>query len=434
MVGNAMTDSSQQAPATQPPDMERLRRLLGKPELGWLVDRVRRRIARREPLTGTLTLAAATEPQRHALNQLLGRIHRPGTAVTVSLDAVDQLMRASGAHPAGLGAAVVALTGPVPDLMAAQADERNAWDRAFAPLVAVVEAQPKYQAWYAAVRSSGLVRRLAGTPDAATQLLSDAATVLASLPAAGEPVGVVAARLLGDAHALDDDRPVTTLVLGAARCLGDVPDGTNAEWRREVWASVGLLRDELSSTVLTLGLPGDQQSSTGRALAACQQAGQPMVITLRQLVRDPPIAAGGRYFACENPAVVSVAAERFGASCPPLVCVRGQPSAAVVHLLRQLTNAGATIQYHGDFDWGGLRIANHLIDRFPVHPWRFGTDDYRAAGSGHTLTGRPTAASWDPDLAPVMRERGIAVEEELVIEHLMADLAEVATNTGGDRG
>jgi uncharacterized protein (TIGR02679 family) len=181
-------------------------------------------------------------------------------------------------------------------------------------------------------------------------------------------------------------------------------------------------------------LSGDHHSSTGRALAACRQAGQPMVITLRQLVRDPPSAHGGRYFACENPSVVSVAAERLGASSPPLVCVNGQPSAAVIHLLRHLTSAGATIWYHGDFDWGGLRIANRLVERFPVRPWRFGAADYRAADSGHALAGRPTTASWDPDLAPVMRERGIAVEEELVIEHLMADLAAAATNTGSGCG
>jgi hypothetical protein len=35
---------------------------------------------------------------------------------------------------------------------------------------------------------------------------------------------------------------------------------------REVWAGVGLLRDELSTTVLALGLPGDAVSATGRGL------------------------------------------------------------------------------------------------------------------------------------------------------------------------
>nr|WP_234374137.1 TIGR02679 domain-containing protein [Streptomyces sp. CB01635] len=34
------------------------------------------------------------------------------------------------------------------------------------------------------------------------------------------------------------------------------PDGSGAEWRRETWASAGLLRDALSSTVFTVSLRG----------------------------------------------------------------------------------------------------------------------------------------------------------------------------------
>jgi antitoxin YefM len=36
-----------------------------------------------------------------------------------------------------------------------------------------------------------------------------------------------------------------------------------------------------------------------------------------------------------------------------LVCVGGQPSAAVWRLLELLAGGGARFDYHGDFDWGG---------------------------------------------------------------------------------
>ncbi len=410
-------------PAVDPPDLDRLRRLLGTAELAWLLDRVRRRMSRGQPLTGTVTLSAASEAQRRAVARLLGRPPRSGDgALSVTLDALDDLLRCSGACPAGLAAAVVVLTGPVPDTSARLAEEQRAWERAYAPLDALVSRRAGYAGWYEGIRASGLVRRLAGTAATARTLLADAATLLAALPADGEPVGVFTARLLGDAHALDDDRRVTTLVFGAARSLTDVPDGTGAEWRREVWASVGLLRDELSTTVLTLGLPGDARTSTGRALAACREVGQPVIITLRQLVRDPPALSAGRLFVCENPAVLSVAADRLGTRCPPLVCVNGHPSAAVRRLLRLCTRAGAQIRYHGDFDWGGLRIANGLFDDLPVHPWRFGAADYRAIVTGRPLVGPPATASWDPDLAVAMAERGLAVEEELVLDDLIDDL------------
>ncbi len=120
--------------------------------------------------------------------------------------------------------------------------------------------------------------------------------------------------------------------------------------------------------------------------------------------------------------MLSVAADRLGADCPPLVCVNGQPSAAVRRLLRLCAGAGAQIWYHGDFDWGGLRIANGLCTELPVHPWRFGTADYCAVAAGHPLLGPPVTAAWDPDLAAAMAERGLAVEEELVLDDLIDDL------------
>jgi uncharacterized protein (TIGR02679 family) len=207
--------------------------------------------------------------------------------------------------------------------------------------------------------------------------------------------------------------------------LSGLADGLGAEWRREVWASVGLLRDEVSTTVLALGLPGDTASTTGRALGAWQETGQPVVLTLRQLVRDPPRLRAHSVFVCENPVVVSAAADRLGPGCAPLVCTSGQPGAAVMHLLRGLAASGATLHYHGDFDWGGLRIGNVLFGRLPLKPWRFQTADYRAElRHGRQLTGAPVvSAQWDPELAGAMAAERLAIEEEYVLDDLLADLS-----------
>jgi uncharacterized protein (TIGR02679 family) len=342
----------------------------------------------------------------------------------VSLSTVDEVVRRSGACPEGLAAAVVALTGEVTDRTAAEADRDRRWRAAFAPLEAAVATRRELVGWLAGLHSTGLARRLARTPESATPLLADLAAVIGDLPAGGEPLGRLAARATGSAHALDPDRPLATLALGAARALSGLPDGTGAEWRREVWASVGVLRDEVSSTVLTLGLPGDARTSTGRALAAWHETGQPTVLTLRQLVRDPPLPCGPAVFICENPVVVSTAADRLGAGCLPVVCTSGQPGAAVLHLLRQLASAGAVLHYHGDFDWGGLRIGNVVFARVPAAPWRFRAADYRAAAHrGQDLTGTPVVAAWDGELGAAMLRTGMAVEEEHVIDDLLTDLA-----------
>lgn len=415
-------------------DHGRLARLLGHADLTWLVDRVRRRLERGETLDATVALTAPTPAQRSAVHRLLGRRPRPGATLTVALSTVDEVVRRSGACPGGLAAAVVALTGDVTVRAVAAADLDSRWRAGFGPLAQLVAERPELQEWYTRLHATGLVRRLTGTPEAATPLLAHLTLVLRHLPATGEPLGRFASRYAGGAHALDDDRPLTTLTLGAARALTGLPEGAGAEWRRELWAAVGLLRDDLSATVLTLGLPGDPTTATGRALAAWREAGQPVVLTLRQLVRDPPRLTGhlgpgsDSVSVCENPVVVSAAADHLGPACPPLICVGGQPGAAAMHLLRQLATAGANLRYHGDFDWGGVRIANHIFARLPARPWHFDTSAYRTAADSHAdrhppLSGVPALPSWDPDLGPLMAEIGLAVEEESVLDDLLTDLA-----------
>ena len=427
-------------------DVERLGRLLGDPELEWLLARVRRRLELGQSLDGTITLADASAAQRRAAQRLLGRRPRAGRALSVSLRAVDELVRRSGASPDGLAAAVVALTGPVVVRAEASAAEQLAWTQAFAPLDDLVgrrlevgaDGRKELASWLAWLRRSGVVKRLEPDPVGARTLLERLATVLAALPADGEPLGRFAARLAGGAHALDDGEPLATLALGAARALTGLqaprPDESSAESRREAWAAAGLLCDELSSVVLTLGLPGEEETGSGRILRAARGTGQPVWLTLRQLVRDPPrwAAASGGSLAgqtvhiCENPVIVALAADRVGAECLPLVCTSGQPGAATMLLLRALVAAGAQLAHHGDFDWGGVRIGNVLHARLPLVPWRFDTEAYIRAADSVTspqpLIGVPVPASWDPRLGETMRRAGRRIEEELVLEELLADL------------
>ncbi|MEU1782412.1 TIGR02679 family protein [Streptomyces abikoensis] len=403
-------------------DLERLRRLLGAPELAWLVERARRRLEREQPLTGTVSLATPTEAQRLAVERLLGRTPRAGRSLALRLDAVDEVLRRSGVSPDGLAAAVEALTGPVVPLSRARQNESRAWQEAYQPLQALSHDRPDLTAWATDPRTENLVRRLARTPEAARRLSVDATKVLRELPA--EPavsLPAVAARALGSAHALDEGTLLATLTLSGIRALTGFPEGNGAAWRRDAWASAGLLRDELSSTVLTLNLRGTP------ALDWMAETGEPCVLTLRQLTHQRPRATPPVVRICENPAVLAAAADTHGPDCPPLVCLQGQPSAAALTLLRHLHADGAALLYHGDFDWGGLRIANVLLSHVPWRPWRYTATDYRtlAAATPHLppLTGTPAASPWDPALAQALTELGVRVEEEVALADLLADLA-----------
>jgi uncharacterized protein (TIGR02679 family) len=448
-------------------DVERLQRLLGDEELVWLVERARRRMAREQPLTGPVTLAAPSQAQRAAVERLLGRAPGAGRSMTVRLEAVDEVLSRSGVSPDGLAAALVALGGPVEPIGAAREREAWAWQAAYAPLGELSGATPQAEpdgvtplhqptsdaplyrptgdaplvertgavspsgcaapaggaalaAWAGRLPREGLVRRLAGDPRTAALLVEQTVRALRELPA--EPplaLSAFAARMLGDAHALDDGRPLATVLLTGVRALSGHPPGSGAQWRRDAWASAGLLRDDVSSTVLTLNLRGTP------ALQWHADVGEPAVLTLRQLTHHQLDLAAPSLWICENPAVLSAAAVAHGPNCPPLVCLQGQPSAAALTLLRRAHAQGVTLHYHGDFDWGGLRIAAGLLRHVPWRPWRYRAADYRQAAARSDLpplAGTPVAAPWDPDLAPALRESGVRVEEETVMDALVEDL------------
>ena len=411
-------------------DEARLLRLLGGPDLRWVVERARRRLEAGRPLEGTTRLREPGAEQRRAVDRLLGR--RPSRAATLSVDLaeVDRVLREVGLAD-GLAGAVERLTGPVEVAADVRAAEQRAWDAAVAPLTRLVGDRPRLEVWHRRLVDQGVLRRVAGDAGAAAGLVADLVRVVEALPVA-QPVGLstFAADVLGDAHALDVGRALHAPSVAVAAALGDVADGSGRTWRREAWQAVGVVVDELAAPALALGLPGDEGASvTGDLLGRLAAVGEPVHLTRRLLVRHPPCWGGALVghdvFVCENPAVVAAAADA-GGRCAPLVCTGGWPSGAVTLLLDLLQDAGARLRCHADLDGGGLRIVEHVVSRHTAVPWRMTTDDYRAALRRGSPTRRLPAelpeTAWDPDLRALMQVEGVAVEEESVLDDLLGDV------------
>ena len=151
---------------------------------------------------------------------------------------------------------------------------------------------------------------------------------------------------------------------------------------------------------------------------------------MRRRRRSPPRWAvrGCEVHVCENPNFVAIAADQLGRHCAPLICTDGMPAAAQRALLGQIVQAGGQLLYHGDFDWAGVQIANHVMQVYGARPWRFTSADYKTAvekhaRSEHRLAGPVVEASWDAVLALAMQEHGLAFAEEGLSVELVADLA-----------
>ena len=401
---------------------DRLQRLLGGEPLAQLRLRLRQRFERAASWADVqgFRIERLTAAEHAALAALQGRPTRFAASMRLDVAAIDAALRQAGVADS-LRAALEQLDGRIVDRTAereaAQTQWREVLDGCTHPGLAALLQTPA---------GIGLLKRLAGQSHAtAARSLAGAEVVLQRLPAHGVTRAQLAANVLGDAHALDTGCAVATLVLAVLRSALTQEAPLHVEDAdlerlspRDLWASAGVLVNELARPVLVLNLPG---------VAA---PGEPAHLSLRSLLRSPPEWAvqGRAVFVCENPNLLAIAADHLGARCAPLVCTEGMPAAAQRTVLTQLARAGAVLRYHGDFDWPGLRIGNHVMREHGAGPWRFDAADYQAAlptapSPGRLLQGAAVEASWDDALAAAMRTALRAIDEEMVADLLLQDLA-----------
>jgi uncharacterized protein (TIGR02679 family) len=412
---------------------ERLQRLLGGAELAVVRQRLRRRYERaeRDATIESIRLDDLDAAALGALRQLSGQASRASRSITLDVADLDaRLLRAGLAD--SLRDALERIDGPIAPLASQRRERQAQWDALWCSPAHM----PKLRDWLATVTARTLVKRLGREPEHAANLLAAADAVLGRLPAHGITRSQLAAATLGNAHALDAGRPVAALVLAAWRHrentigsddeTGPGTGETATERPRATWARAGVLVSELARPALFLNLPFPPQHP------APAIAGEPGYLSLRQLLRREvawPVADRS-VFVCENPDILAIAADRLGADCAPLVCTDGMPAAAQRTLLDQLAAAGAQLRYHGDFDWGGLAIGNHVMRTWKAAPWRFGATDYASALAHAPARPRDLEADhaidaiWDSALGPDLREHGLSIAEEAVAESLLGDLGD----------
>jgi uncharacterized protein (TIGR02679 family) len=417
---------------------DRLQRLLGGEHLAALRQRLRRHFERMPPghARESFRISGLAPDEHAALASLTGRRPRFVGSLQIDVGAVDLALCQAGIA-GSLQAALEKLDGPIINSAAARAAQERLWSGVIGGCGHAGLTQ--YLQSPAAI---GLLKRLSGgDPTTATDLRCRVEAVLRCLPAKGLTRAQLAADVLGDAHALDSGQAAATLVLAVwrqvvalaepesedtlvgSRDVEGIRQDIQAEKARDTWARAGVLVNELARPVVALNLPVDNGERTAHL------AGEPGYLSLRALLRSPPLwaVAGRPVYVCENPNLLAIAADRLGPHCRPMVCTDGMPAAAQNRLLSQLAQAGAVLRYHGDFDWAGLRIGNYMIREFGAEPWQFAAADYVAAVQvsprpGRRLDGVAALASWDSELTCAMQRHHLAIAEESVADRLVQDL------------
>jgi uncharacterized protein (TIGR02679 family) len=408
----------------------RLQRLLGGESLSSLRRRLRQRFER-GPADGKLErlrIANLGADEHAALAGLMGRSVRFSSSMQIDVPLIDEALNRAGIATS-LREALELIDGPIVHTETARAELQAKWLR-----VVSLVGHADFSAYLQVPSGLGLLKRLSnGSPDTAARLCRGVDVVLDALPAGGMTRAQLAAKTLGDAHALDNGRPVGALVLAVWRAKAapkhdpheEVNDENDCgdERTRDVWARVGVLVNELARPALFLNL-----NIKGRPILP-NVAGEPTYASLRFLLRSTPSwdVSGLDVYVCENANLLAIAADQCGRKCAPMVCTDGMPAAAQRVLLQQLTAAGGRLRYHGDFDWAGVRIGNYVMREYGARPWRFDVANYLAAVAqaprpGLALAGPEVRAWWDEALTVAMQEHQLSIAEESLADVLLPDL------------
>lgn len=408
---------------------------LANPALRPVFEVVAQRLEHRRLVpTGRVTIGGLDRDSRRELGQLLGQ-HLTRDRIQLDLAELAAICRDRLAISRGLvGACEEVLGRRLVDRALVREESRQVRDEPIQAMRAVVAQWPAERQWtsewIADVSRLGILAR-AGSPVTTAEQAVHLVDLLicACDETAVENVALarneLAARECGNAHALDDGTVLSAVVLRGLALAAELSPPTTPRQRREIWQAFGIEHDQVSTTVLTLGIRSRAVDALGTRLEFAAADFDPVHLTARNVAalgRDDLVAP--RVLVCENPRVLEVAANSRRPDIV-MVCTMGSPATVVVDLLRKLADAGARLGYHGDFDWPGLAIATRVVQATGARPWRMGADDYLAALAAArgqlALEGTPNASPWDPGLADSMRTANLAVHEEALLPALIQE-------------
>jgi uncharacterized protein (TIGR02679 family) len=415
---------------------------IGQPALARALAGARARAERLGRISGSVLLEGLTPEEAHALSGLLATLARrtrprAGRPFRLALGDLDLALRATRFELSLADA--LALIGPPLDSRPRRRElEQAASAERWSALLAhpLCRREPAARAWVQSLRDRGALARATGGAGAA--LIHEALDLGARLPSS-PPIERtrLATGLAGDPHALDDEQVLGRLMLGQLACRAGSPRPALALERRTLWERFGVIGHLAAADVLTLGLRPHPGGPLARSLLLL--SGGHVRLTVGQLAAEPlRFPPGIDVFLCENETVLTAAESSLGAGAPPLLCTGGWPNSAVSTLLGALAATGARLRFHGDFDWDGVRIAVSMRERFGASAWHFDAQSYRAGIRRHRahtrpLDGLPAVAPTHPGLVEAMREAGLELHEEAVLDELLDELGSAGRGAAADR-
>lgn len=259
------------------------------------------------------------------------------------------------------------------------------------------------------------------------------------------PLAVFAAKISGNPHYFDRGTAPGQLLINAICYWKKAELPVNAHQWRELLCVVGILPDNVSSTVHAYGLHLRTKDGWHPAYDAFCRLEEPYVITMENLRRITGARPeGDRVYVVENEMVFSYLLEHAGGEKQmeveqsrqhrkhnlTLLCTSGQLRAVALELIPLILDSGVDIYYSGDIDPDGIGIADRLWQKFGdrIHIWRMSPKDYETSISKEGI-GNNGLAKLDNVRNPLLqqtvesvKEKRMAAYQENLLEELLRDI------------
>lgn len=394
--------------------------------LAWSADKpleviwveLHRRMGASERPVKRITVQADDATDR-VLSSLWGRALRFG-AGRIPL-CVEQLMHKLGLDYEELREVVTRKVGPIENRAQARSESVQARHALWGGLQD--ELMAEYPRSVERIQAAGV---LGGDVSVHERRLSCFVKLVHALPLSEPaPLAILALQYTGDPHGLDAG---TTLQKWLSYVLLEreglsIDESTGVSIRDSAYLA-GIVFDRLSTPTLTWSLDAEPDSPAGRALSLGFSDQVPVSLSSALLDRGAPAIKSRRVLCVENPSILEWM--HLHGHAIPTICTSGWPSIDAQRLLRVIVAQGHHLEYAGDYDPSGLRIAQMMFDRFGAKI-RMTAKDYGSCISPHSQKWEDDypQTPWCPELEVEIRNRRVVryQEEATIRESLVNSFA-----------
>lgn len=168
-----------------------------------------------------------------------------------------------------------------------------------------------------------------------------------------------------DSHYFDIDSVPGKLLINALAYFKNAYSINTAEQINELFYSMGIVRDEISNSTITVGLFIYDDKEELQGPKWFRREYEPLILSVYNINSIKKIKArDNKVYVFENPTVFYEVLKKCKELSTTLICISGQPNMSSLMILDKLREEGTKIYYSGDFDPEGIGICDNLKKRY----------------------------------------------------------------------